>query len=152
MDHKREALSQLLHVGELISGPPGPHLQVAQVHAILHLAERVDALRNALRDEVGALRTGMKLEAEIRRVATSEKQDEMITLEEAGRKLREMYDTAPDREQVAHIHLFGIQYADELHGLSNQAIVDQAGIPNTYATEVAKGRKLAKYARALYPA
>ena len=75
-----------------------------------------------------------------------------MTLVEAGRKLREMYDTAPDGEQVCHIHLFGIQFADELHGLTNQAIVDQAGIPKTYATEVAKGRKLAKYVCRLRPA
>ena len=47
-----------------------------------------------------------------------------MTLEEAGRKLREMYDTAPDGEKTTHIHLFGIQYADELHGLTNRAIID----------------------------
>ena len=68
-----------------------------------------------------------------------------MTLEEAGRELREMYDTAPRGEQTTHIHLFGIKYADELHGLTNQAIVDQSGIPNTYATEVAKGCRLARY-------
>ena len=51
-----------------------------------------------------------------------------------------MYDTAPDREQVAHIHLFGIQYTDELHGLTNQAIVDQAGTPRSYDTTVASDR------------
>ena len=68
-----------------------------------------------------------------------------MTLEEAGRKLREMYDAAPDGEQVAHIHLFGIKYADELDDLTNMGIVRQAGMRESYHTEVAKGRKLAKY-------
>lgn len=68
-----------------------------------------------------------------------------MTLEEAGRKLWEMYSKAPNGEQVAHIHLFGIKYADELEGLANIAIVRKAGIHESYNTEVAKGRKLAKY-------
>ncbi len=68
-----------------------------------------------------------------------------MTLEEAGRKLREVYDAAPYGEQVAHIHLFGIKYADELDGLTNMDIVRQAGMHESYYTEVAKGRKLAKY-------
>ena len=68
-----------------------------------------------------------------------------MTLEEAGRKLREMYQFAPSGELVAYIHLFGIKYADELHGLTNQAIVEQARIPQSYFSEVAKGRSLAKY-------
>ena len=57
MDHKREALNQLQHVGELISGRPELHFQLAQVQAILHLAERVYALRDILGEEVGTLRT-----------------------------------------------------------------------------------------------
>ena len=70
-----------------------------------------------------------------------------MTLEEAGRKLREMYDAAPYGEQVAHIHLFGIKYADELGSLTNMDIVRQAGMRESYHTEVAKGRRLAKYVR-----
>ena len=70
-----------------------------------------------------------------------------MTLEEAGRRLREMYDTAPYGEQVAHIHLFGVKYADELEGLSNVDIVRQAGMYESYSTEVAKGRRLSKYVR-----
>ena len=56
-----------------------------------------------------------------------------------------MYVGAPHGEQVAHIHLFGITYADELDHLTNAEIVRQAGIRESYITEVAKGRKLAKY-------
>ena len=70
-----------------------------------------------------------------------------MTLEEAGRKLRKMYDSAPYGEQVAHIHLFGIKYADELGSLTNMDIVRQAGMRESYHSEVAKGRRLAKYVR-----
>ena len=70
-----------------------------------------------------------------------------MTLEEAGRKLREMYDAAPYGEQVAQIHLFGIKYADELGSLTNMDIVRQAGMRESYHAEVAKGRRLAKYVR-----
>ena len=68
-----------------------------------------------------------------------------MNIEQSGQKLREMYDTAPYGEKVAHIHLFGIMYADALDGLKDNDIVRQAGIRPSYATEVAKGRKLAKY-------
>lgn len=35
-----------------------------------------------------------------------------MTIDEAARKLRDMYDSAPDKEQVMHIHLFGVKYAN----------------------------------------
>jgi hypothetical protein len=69
----------------------------------------------------------------------------VMTAEEAGRVLREMYDNAEEREKAAHIHLFGIMYSDELDGLTNTDIVREAGIAKSYHSEVAKGRKLAKY-------
>ena len=69
-----------------------------------------------------------------------------MTIEEAGGKLKEMYYAAPYGEQVAHIHLCGIiKYADELDGLTNIDFVHQAGINESYNTEVAKGRRRAKY-------
>ena len=43
--------------------------------------------------------------------------------------------------------MFGFKYADELVSLTNKDIVRQAGINESYITEVAKGRKLAKYVR-----
>ena len=70
-----------------------------------------------------------------------------MTIDEAGRRLREMYDSAPYGEQVAQIHLFGIRYADALEGLTNVEIVRRAGLYDSYNTEVAKGRRLAKYVR-----
>ena len=68
-----------------------------------------------------------------------------MTPHEAGRRLREMYDSAPEGELVTHIHLFGIKYAAELAGLTNKEIVRRAGLYDSYHTEVSKGRRLAKY-------
>ncbi len=68
-----------------------------------------------------------------------------MTLDEAAQILREMYYNAPRGEQVAHIHLFGIEYADQLEGLTNPEIVRQAGLNGSYHSEVAKGRRLSKY-------
>ena len=65
-----------------------------------------------------------------------------MTLDEAAQILREMYYNAPRGEQVAHIHLFGIEYADQLEGLTNPEIVRQAGPNGSYHSEVAKGRRL----------
>ena len=70
-----------------------------------------------------------------------------MTVQEAGLRLREMYDSAPDREKVVQIHLFGIKYANEIEGLTNMDIVRHAGLYESYSTEVAKGRRLAKYVR-----
>ena len=68
-----------------------------------------------------------------------------MTIDEAARILRDMYNSAPDKEQVAHIHLFGIKYAPQLEGLPNTEIVRRAGLPLSYHSEVAKGRRLSKY-------
>ena len=68
-----------------------------------------------------------------------------MTTDEAIRILRVMYDGAPWREQVAHIHLFGIKYADELEGLNFHDIAEQATHKRSYGSEIYKGRRLAKY-------
>ena len=34
-----------------------------------------------------------------------------MTVDQAANILRRMYQNAPPKEQVAHIHLFGIKYA-----------------------------------------
>ena len=68
-----------------------------------------------------------------------------MNIDEAAQTLRQMYQNAPDKEQVAHIHLFGIKYAHQLNGLSNTEIVRRAGLPVSYHSEVAKGRRLSKY-------
>lgn len=47
--------------------------------------------------------------------------------------------------KVASIHLFGIRWADQLHGVRLTELCAEAGIPVSLATELAKGRTLAKY-------
>ena len=68
-----------------------------------------------------------------------------MTYDEAGEMLRQMYLSAPIGEQAAHVHLFGIKYADRLGGLSNPEIVRRSGLASSYATKVNKGLNLAKY-------
>ena len=68
-----------------------------------------------------------------------------MTVDQAANIFRRMYQNAPPKEQVAHIHLFGIKYALELEGMPNTEIVRRAGLKPSYHSEVAKGRRLGKY-------
>lgn len=70
-----------------------------------------------------------------------------MTEYELGKILKGMYDGAPKGDQAAFIHLFGIKYADELSNvrLSKKEILKNAGLPESYQTEISKGVKLAKY-------
>ena len=68
-----------------------------------------------------------------------------MNIHEAARTLRNMYDQAQDKEQVAMIHLFGIIYADEIAHIPKTQLVREAGISPAYHSEVSKGIKLAKY-------
>ena len=45
------------------------------------------------------------------------------------------------------IHLFGIKYSNEIRacGASSSAIVRMANLPESYGTEVNKGRNLARF-------
>ena len=69
----------------------------------------------------------------------------MKTAEQLGSILKEMYEGAERKEQVTMIHLFGIQYHQEIKNVGIREVVEAAGIPSTYKTEVNKGTKLAKY-------
>ncbi|MBE4907863.1 hypothetical protein IMZ08_07325 [Bacillus luteolus] len=62
-------------------------------------------------------------------------------------KLNEMYSNAPEGDQVAQIHLFGVKYADLILRNNYKAteIVRLSGINRSYAAEVSKGIKLSKY-------
>ena len=72
-----------------------------------------------------------------------------MTFEEAAAKLKEMFEGAPEGERTAMVHLFGIKYADEIRYLSSARIASIAQLSKSgsgaYATELSKGRKLAKY-------
>ncbi|WP_142780817.1 DNA ligase [Agrobacterium sp. T29] len=67
---------------------------------------------------------------------------------QAAQLLRDSYDRgAVTREQATSVHLFGIQYAEELANLSLPDILARAKMPATYKTEIRKGMKLAPYVR-----
>ena len=70
-----------------------------------------------------------------------------MSIKELGEKLNEMYNNAPHGDAVAMIHLFGIKYSEQISksGYSKKDIANSAGIQESYATEISKGMKLAKY-------
>lgn len=70
-----------------------------------------------------------------------------MTENELGKILREMYDNAPTDYQVANIHLFGVKYASIIldNNIKATDIIRASGLNKSYATEVSKGIKLAKY-------
>lgn len=64
-----------------------------------------------------------------------------------GVLLSEMYKQAPEGDKVTFIHLFGIKYADSIKNnkLSIKKILEYSSVKSSFATEVNKGVKLAKY-------
>jgi len=70
-----------------------------------------------------------------------------MTENELGRILKEMYEDAPSGDQVAMIHLFGVKYASIILNNNFKAtdIVRASGINRSYATEVSKGIRLARF-------
>jgi len=66
-----------------------------------------------------------------------------MTENELGKILREMYDNAPAGYQVAN----RVKYASVILNNNFKAtdIIRASGINSSYATEVSKGVKLAKY-------
>ena len=62
-----------------------------------------------------------------------------------SRVLHDAWAQAPEGDIVVRIHLFGIRYAEELQGVDLRKLVDAAGIPKPYATEIRKGMRLADY-------
>lgn len=64
-----------------------------------------------------------------------------------GGILSDMYKGAPEGDKVTFIHLFGIKYADIINNnkLSIKKILEYSSVKSSFATEVNKGVKLAKY-------
>jgi hypothetical protein len=59
-----------------------------------------------------------------------------------------MYFNSKAGETGAMIHLFGIEYADDKNsGATFKEIAELAHIRPSYATEISKGVKLAKYVK-----
>ncbi|MGH1579247.1 HTH-like domain-containing protein [Planktotalea sp.] len=59
--------------------------------------------------------------------------------------LTERYSAEPSRGKALEIHLFGIEFSDELHGQDINLIAESATGKASYGTEIRKGMKLAKY-------
>ena len=74
-----------------------------------------------------------------------------MTIASLGAKLKGRYSRAAKGEKVTMIHLFAVENAQEITDskVSAAAIVAEAGINKSYAAEVSKGVKLAKYVRPL---
>lgn len=66
--------------------------------------------------------------------------------EELARILRERYERAKRNEASMEIHLYGIEFANEIieGDYTASELVELAGIAKGYAAEVSKGVKLAK--------
>lgn len=69
-----------------------------------------------------------------------------------SRVLREAWEQAPEGDVVLRVHLFGIEHAKALEGVSLHALVEAAGIPKPYATEIRKAIRLADYVTLTRPA
>ena len=70
-----------------------------------------------------------------------------MDLNELGSILHDMYFNSQDGESVAMIHLFGIKYGKEIKesGSTFKEVAKAAKINDSYATEISKGAKLAKF-------
>jgi hypothetical protein len=68
-----------------------------------------------------------------------------MTIAELASELRDSVNGAPAGKRVVTIHLFGIRRARELDGVPLKDLVQIAGIPTSYHTDVYKGVRLAEY-------
>ena len=67
------------------------------------------------------------------------------TVNNLAQILADMYANAPHGRRVTNIHLFGIDYNEEIRQAGVYDVVVAAGIPETYVTEVNKGINLAAH-------
>ncbi len=68
-----------------------------------------------------------------------------MTIAELASELREAVNEAPKGHRVVSIHLFGITHARDLEDVSLKELIELAGIPESYHTEVHKGIRLAEF-------
>lgn len=68
-----------------------------------------------------------------------------MNIDRAAKRLRERYEKAPQGEKAASIHLFGIENAVELGSIPLKELVERAGLPDSYHTEIRKMIELARY-------
>jgi 5-methylcytosine-specific restriction protein B len=77
-----------------------------------------------------------------------------MTKNELGNILNKKYFNSKQGETVVMIHLFGIEYANDIKksGATCREIAKLAQIRPSYATEISKGVKLAKYVKVVHHA
>jgi len=68
-----------------------------------------------------------------------------MTATEIARIFDECCHSAPDGYRATSIHLFGIEFAEDLRGHTIKDICIAANVPASYATEVYKGMKLSEF-------
>ena len=70
-----------------------------------------------------------------------------MTLDEAARILRGMYDSAPRGSETLAVHLFGIRYGQEIraNGLTPSEIAEEAGLSKNWYAQVNDGINLASH-------
>jgi 5-methylcytosine-specific restriction protein B len=67
-----------------------------------------------------------------------------MQIERLATILNERVERAAKGERVTQIHLFGIEYADEIGSAANQ-VAEASDIDDSYAVEIRKGMKLADH-------
>jgi len=85
--------------------------------------------------------------AELSQIRIINKNIKSLSTEELIIILKDMYDNASYTYKTTMIRLFGIEYANELKNKSLKSIsIAATGFPS-YATEISKGIKLAKFVK-----
>jgi hypothetical protein len=69
------------------------------------------------------------------------------TLDDLARKLRERTDHPRRGGKVVELHLFAIENAHALENVSLPALLERAGMHESYKTELRKGMNLAPFVR-----
>ena len=71
----------------------------------------------------------------------------MMTTDELTRIFRDRYAQAPKGMVVTTIHLFGIEFANDLEGQPIKELCQRAGVPVSYHAEIHKGMRLSRFVR-----
>jgi hypothetical protein len=71
----------------------------------------------------------------------------MSSLDDLARKLRERTDHPRRGGKVVELHLFAIEHAGALENVSLPALLQRAGMHESYKTELRKGMNLAPFVR-----
>jgi hypothetical protein len=71
----------------------------------------------------------------------------MSTVEDLARKLRQITDHPVRGGKVVELHLFAIEHASALENVSLPALLQRAGMHESYKTKLRKGMNLAPFVR-----